>query len=75
MQAGMSLAATDCDGKLARIPAIEDPCIVYLGRPGTLSHVGVYVRGRLLHIQERMNVCHQPLEQVLNGYPEIRYYK
>lgn len=75
MTAGLSLASTDCKGKLLRLPTIDDPCIVYFARPGILSHVGVYVRGRLLHIQERINVCHQPLEQVSSSYTEIRYYK
>lgn len=74
MSIGQSLAATDCNGRLRRIGAPVDPCIVYLARPGSLSHVGVYVRGRLLHIQERMNVCHQPLEQVLPGYRDVRFY-
>lgn len=74
MNAGLELAKSDCHGRLKRQPELQDPCLVYFSRPGVLSHMGVYVRGRLLHIQERINVCHQPLDQVAMGYTEIRYY-
>lgn len=53
----------------------EDPCLVYLARPGCLSHVGVLVQGRLLHLRPRGNVVHEDIELATIGFPEIRFYK
>lgn len=58
-----------------RIPEPVDPCLVMFVRPNVLSHVGVWVRGKVLHLQPRGNVIHQPLDDVALGFPEIRWYK
>lgn len=66
----------DVDGKLVhRIDEPEDPCIVMLVRPNVLSHVGVFVRGKLLHLQPRGNVIHQDLAVASLGFKEVRFYK
>lgn len=66
----------DVDGRVVRrIPNLEDPCLVMLVRPNVLSHVGVYVRGKLLHLQPRGNVIHQDLAVAAQGFTEVRFYK
>ena len=66
----------DVEGKLVtRIPEPEDPCLVMFVRPNVLSHVGIWVRGRVLHLQPRGNVILQPLSEVAIGFTEIRWYK
>ncbi len=53
----------------------EEPCLVYMSRPNSLSHVGVWVQGRLLHLRPRGNVVHEDFELASIGFPEIRFYK
>lgn len=36
-----------------RLAAPEDPCLVLMRRARSAPHVGVYVRGRVLHLTER----------------------
>lgn len=50
-----------------------DPCIVILSRTGCESHMGVYLRGSLLHLHEN-GVVFQPLELARRGFDMIRYY-
>lgn len=65
----------DVEGQVVkRIEEPEDPCLVMLIRPKVMSHVGVFVRGKLLHLAWGSNVRHQPLDEVL-GFSEIRWYK
>lgn len=76
LKESFSIQEFDVDGKIVkRIAEPEDPCLVMLVRPRILSHVGVYVRGRLLHLQPRGNVIHQDLAQAAQGFTEIRFYK
>lgn len=60
---------------ITRIPAPEDPCIVMLMRPTVFNHVGVFVRGKLLHLRPHGNVVHQDLETASLGFQEVRFYK
>lgn len=53
----------------------EDPCLVYMHRPGIMSHVGVYVGGRLLHLVPRGNVTLEDFHTASMGFKEIRFYK
>lgn len=50
-----------------------DPCIVLMRRPNVPSHVGVFVRGKLLHIQET-GVEYLPLEIASRGFTSLRFY-
>lgn len=66
----------DIDGKLVfRIKEPEEPCLVMLLRPGVMSHVGVYTRGRLFHLHQRKGVVMEPLAVAALGYNEVRFYK
>lgn len=50
-----------------------DPCIVIMSRTGCESHMGVYLRGSLLHLHD-YGVSYQPLELATRGFDTIRYY-
>lgn len=52
----------------------ESPCIVLMQRHRCNAHVGVYVRGKVLHIQEH-GVEFLPLNLVAIGFDKIGFYK
>lgn len=58
-----------------QLDKLEDPCLVCLIRPRGLSHAGVFVGGRLLHLPMQGNVSYQELMQVSMYYPEMRFYR
>lgn len=51
----------------------RSPCIVAMHRPRTVPHVGMYYRGRVLHLHER-GVEYQPLDVASRGFTKLRYY-
>lgn len=57
-----------------RLTRPENPCIVLLQRSGSPAHVGVFIRGRVLHIHER-GVEFQPIDVVSRGFEKIGFYK
>lgn len=66
----------DVSGRIVqRLDQPENPCLVMLTRPGVLSHVGVYVRGKLFHLHPFKGVVLEPLEIVAMGFDEVRFYK
>lgn len=56
-----------------RLAAPVSPCIVLLSRPRTEPHVGVYLRGKVLHITEA-GVAFDFVEVASTGFPNVRYY-
>lgn len=50
-----------------------DPCIVLMQSRGVIPHVGVYYRGRVLHLTE-LGVQYQPVEIATLGFKTIRFY-
>jgi len=54
-------------------PQLVDPCIVIMSREKCESHMGVYLRGNLLHLREP-GAVHQPLELASMGFDILRYY-
>lgn len=58
---------------LAALSRPTSPCIVLMRRPRTAPHVGVYLRGRVLHITER-GVQFAPLEIATLGFKVIGFY-
>jgi hypothetical protein len=50
----------------------EEPCVVLLQAPRRAPHVGVWVRGKVLHITER-GVFHQRLEIAALGFTRARF--
>jgi hypothetical protein len=58
-------------GRLLKAPV--DPCVVLMQRQAE-THVGVYLRGRVLHIYERGGVQFQPLCVATLGFPKVRFF-
>jgi hypothetical protein len=52
----------------------KDPCVVlFKPRAGHDNHVGIYLRGRVLHLGE-LGVKFQTLDCAIIGYRELRFY-
>lgn len=49
------------------------PCIVIMKRPGAQPHMGVFIRGNVLHIQEH-GVEFLPISLAARGFKSVRYY-
>lgn len=52
----------------------ESPCLVLMQRRRCNAHVGVYIRGKVLHIQEH-GVEFLPIDIVSIGFDKIGFYK
>lgn len=51
----------------------ESPCIVLMQRKGNAPHVGLFVRGKVIHIHET-GVEFQPVDVASRGFSKIGYY-
>lgn len=56
-----------------RIDAPVDPCLVMMHRPRVAPHIGVFLRGKVLHIWER-GVEFLPVALASRGFDSVRYY-
>lgn len=52
----------------------EDPCIVLLQRQRLEPHVGVYYKGRVLHLNSK-GAYYMALDQLTAGYTKVGFYK
>lgn len=59
--------------KFKRLTAPQSPCIVLFHANRQAPHVGIFLRGRVLHIQPR-GVEFQPLDVVSLGFKRIGFY-
>lgn len=57
-----------------RLPKPVSPCIVLLQAPRLAPHVGIFLKGRVIHIQPR-GVEFQPIEIVSNNFTKVGFYK
>lgn len=57
-----------------RLDRPESPCLALMQRRGSAPHVGLFVRGRVLHIHE-MGVEFQPIDVASRGFEKIGFYK
>lgn len=57
----------------ARVQRPQEPCIA-LFRSGSRTHVGVYLRGKVLHLTERDGAQHVPLHVVATWFRTVRFY-
>jgi len=57
-----------------RLKKPESPCIVLMQRKGTTPHVGIYIRGRVLHIT-KAGVQYQPLDIASIEFNRVGFYK
>lgn len=56
-----------------RLDAPVDPCLVLMRRRKAAPHVGVFVRGKVIHIHE-MGVEYQPIDVATRGFESVRFY-
>jgi hypothetical protein len=52
----------------------ESPCIVLLQSPRQRPHVGIWIRGRVLHLPERGAAQFQTLDVVRVGFQSVRFF-
>jgi hypothetical protein len=57
-----------------RLDKPQDPSLVLMRRPRMAPHVGVYIRGRVLHITER-GPAYQPLDVATFGFTSWEFYR
>lgn len=59
---------------MRRIPRPTNPCIVLFRRVKATPHVGIFLRGRVLHLTDK-----GPIRQLLDvariGYTSVRFYE
>lgn len=56
-----------------RLASPAEPCLVLFQRPRTPPHIGVFLRGRVLHLREQ-GAVHQPLELAAHGFTSVRCF-
>lgn len=56
-----------------RLDKPVSPCIALMQRRGSEPHVGVFLRGRILHIHE-MGVEFMPVDVASRGFDSVRFY-
>jgi len=61
--------------EFVRLEKAEDPCIVLFLRDKMLPHVGIYVRGKVLHLPEKSYGRYEQLALVGLVFKEIRFYR
>lgn len=64
----------DLRRQFVRLQAPESPCLALMQRRGSAPHVGIFLRGRVLHIHE-MGVEFQPIDVASRGFERIGFYK
>lgn len=55
------------------LPGPTEPCLVLMQSPREAPHIGVYIRGRVLHITTH-GVEHMPPDVASRGFKTIRYF-
>ena len=58
---------------LRRIPRAIEPCLVIMRSGKAVPHVGVFIRGRVQHLDVTAPI-RQPLEIATIGYRSVRFY-
>lgn len=56
------------------LAAPETPCLALFKRRGAEPHIGVYFKGRVLHLR-RSGAMFEGLDSVRRGYHEVSYYR
>ncbi len=71
---GLEQAFTRAARGFKRTEVPVDPCIVLMRRPKTEPHVGVYIRGRVLHLT-RIGARYVDLGVACLGYKSVGFYR
>lgn len=56
-----------------RLEQRREPCIALLSRPRDMPHVGVMLRGKLLHMTSS-GVLYQPVDEVAREFSTVEFY-
>jgi hypothetical protein len=59
--------------RFERLDGPRDPCLVVMRRPRAELHVGVFLRGRVLHLQHNGAEFHEPAV-ASRGFSRVEYY-
>jgi hypothetical protein len=62
------------DHTFREIPEPCDPCLVLMRRPRCPTHIGVFYKGRVLHLHDK-GVEFQPVKVAARYFTEVRYYR
>lgn len=57
-----------------KIPEAVSPCIVLFKRHRVLPHVGIYYKGKVLHLPEHSTARYEPLSIASLGFKEVGFY-
>lgn len=60
--------------KWQRLDALKEPCVVLFQRPRMIPHVGVYIRGKVLHLPKDSNARFEELSVASIGFKRLSYY-
>lgn len=60
--------------KFWKLEAPESPCLVLMQRRRSVPHVGVFVRGKVIHIHE-LGVEFMPVDVATRGFEKLGFYK
>lgn len=60
--------------KWVRLDALKDPCVILFQRPRMIPHVGVYVRGKVLHLPRFSNARFEDLSVARIGFNRLSYF-
>lgn len=61
---------------LSKITVLQKPvdlCVVLMQRPKASTHVGIYLKGKVLHLSSQ-SVQYQPLDVVAFGFKRVRFF-
>jgi len=61
--------------QFTRIARPQDNAIVLMSRPRTSPHVGLFLRGKVLHLTQYSGVQFMPLHIATLGFRTVRFYK
>lgn len=66
--------ALEVASRLTPLESVEDPCIVLFQRKRLAPHVGVYYRGKVLHMNPR-GAEYRALDQVSANFTSVQFYR
>jgi hypothetical protein len=66
--------AEEFSQKLQRLESPAEPCLVLFQRPRLEPHIGVYYKGKVLHLTQS-GAYYMPLHEVSLGYLSVSFYR
>ena len=66
-------ATRECSNRFAEVPAPVNPCLVVMRNGARQPHLGVFVDGKVMHLQHAGPMAVAP-HNVVARYRDVRYY-